>query len=81
MGIPDVRSALQQSAYLKKQEEKSYRGLLKLFNRACDATGRPRYDELREQLRPQMPRGALGITADGGVVAATWAAMMLHGER
>ena len=47
MGIPDVRCVSQESAYVKKQKEKSYRGLLKLFNRACDATGRPRYEELQ----------------------------------
>ena len=41
--------------YMRKQEEKSFRGLLKLFNRACDATGRPRY----EDLWPPLPlRGA-----------------------
>ena len=41
-GARDARAA----AYVRKQEEKSFRGLLKLFNRACDATGRPRYEEL-----------------------------------
>ena len=50
MGIPDgtydgARDA-RAAAYVRKQEEKSFRGLLKLFNRACDATGRPRYEEL-----------------------------------
>ena len=69
MGIPDVRRVSQQSAYVKKQEEKSYRGLLKLFNRACDATGRPRYEELQRQLRPPPPLGTLGISEGGDIVA------------
>ena len=46
MGIPDGTQDARAAAYVRKQEEKSFRGLLKLFNRACDATGRPRYEEL-----------------------------------
>lgn len=53
MGIPDELPASRHSAYLRRQEEKSFRGLLKLFNRACDATGRPRYEEFS----PPLPIG------------------------
>ena len=55
MGIPDGLRGTRSVTYMRKQEEKSFRGLLKLFNRACDATGRPRY----EDLWPPLPlRGA-----------------------
>ena len=50
MGIPDGLSGSRQAAFVRKQEEKSFRGLLKLFNRACDATGRPRYEDLMPPL-------------------------------
>ena len=55
MGIPDGLRGTRSVTYMRKQKEKSLRGLLKLFNWACDATGRPRY----EDLWPPLPlRGA-----------------------
>ena len=46
MGIPDGIRDARAVEYVRKQKEKSFRGLLKLFNRGCDATGRPRYEDL-----------------------------------
>ena len=55
MGILDGLRGTRSVTYMQKEKGKSFRGLLKLFNRACDATGRPRY----EDLWPPLPlRGA-----------------------
>ena len=59
MGIPDGLRGPREAAYVRKQEEKSFRGLLKLFNRACDATGRPRY----EDGGPSLPLGGAAETS------------------
>ena len=58
MGNPDGLQESRPVAYVRRQEEKSYRGLLELFNRACDATGRPRY----EDLWPPLPLGKAAST-------------------
>ena len=58
MGIPDGLQDSRPAAYVRRQEEKSSRGLLKLCNRACDATGRPRYDDLW----PPLPLGKAAST-------------------
>ena len=58
MGIPDGLQDSRPASYVRRQEEKSYRGLLKFFNRACDATGRPRYDDLW----PPLPLGKAAST-------------------
>ena len=72
MGIPDALHNPRSDAYVRRQEEKSFRGLLKLFNRACDATGRPRYEDVCPTLplcapdasAPVATRGDSAPTAD-----------------
>lgn len=44
---------IRRTAYLRRQEERSYTKLLKLFDRACEATGRPSYVSLRDGITEQ----------------------------
>ena len=70
MGIPDAASDPRSAAYRARCEEKSFRGLLKLFNRACEATGRPVYEDRlpAKPLRPPREPDATASRAGRQVV-------------
>ena len=65
MGIPDALHNPRSDAYVRRQEEKSFRGLLKLFNRACDATGRPRYEDVCPTLPLCAPDASAPVATRG----------------
>ena len=72
MGIPDALHNPRSDAYVRRKEENSFRRLLNLFNRACNATGRPRYEDVCPTLplcapdasAPVATRGDSAPTAD-----------------
>ena len=66
MGPPDGLRGPREAAYVRKQDEMSFRGLLKLFNRACDTTGRRRC----EDAGPSLPLGGAAETSTVGVEVA-----------
>ena len=57
MGIPYAASDPRSAVYRARCEEKSFRELLKLFHRACEATGRPGYEDRVPEKPPRPPPG------------------------